>query len=56
METQKAAFEKEAQKMKQERNKLQWQMNQIQEEMETKDNALNELKDDFKSVIEFKNQ
>ena len=56
METQKAVFEKEAQKLKQERNKLQRQMNQAQEEMETKDNALNELKDDFKSVIEFKNQ
>ena len=38
-----------------ERNKMERKVRQLEEEIATKSKALNELKDDFKNVIEFKN-
>ena len=55
MENERDKAENEAERARSERNKMERKVRQLEEEIATKSKALNELKDDFKNVIEFKN-
>ena len=56
MENERDKAENEAERARSERNKMERKVRQLEEEIAIKSKALNELKDDFKNVIEFKNQ
>ena len=55
MENERDKAENDAERARSERNKMERKVRQLEEEIATKSKALNELKDDFKNVIEFKN-
>ena len=55
MENERDKAENDAERARSERNKMERKVRQLEEEIATKSKALNELKDDFKNVIEFMN-